>query len=459
MNTLDPHNGGNGGASQQTTLREFSAILFRRKWIVIGLFAVTTATVLAISFTTPMAYVSSGSVYVKRGERESILDPGRRVLDDWEQAFGTEMEIVKSAPVMRRAREILAAEATGDTLQIDAGSVDAEVKGKSNVMAIGYIDADPDVARRACDAVLRAYVEFRERDFTPSYPREFFKSELAQVETDLERWRGLRRDFAGRAGVVNVDEQNRQLISQLALLEGRGSEAQADLAEAETVLRQMRAVESDPDADLAAFSALFANEMSLLELKRRIIDQEASLAALRERLREEAVSVVNSRKTLETLKGLLGRELQARLDMASTRAEQIRARLGALDRDADAIRAELRTMPEKGTRLALMDREIKILEQRQMELTEKSDQALVTENTSSSINVMLLEPASWPRPVNARDYVRLALAPVFSIVVGIGLAFFVDGLDLTVRTARHAEAVAELPVLATLTDRRRRSLR
>jgi capsular polysaccharide biosynthesis protein len=51
------------------------------------------------------------------------------------------------------------------------------------------------------------------------------------------------------------------------------------------------------------------------------------------------------------------------------------------------------------------------------------------------------------------------MAPVFSIVVGIGLAFFVDGLDLTVRTARHAEEVADLPVLATLTDRRRRSLR
>ena len=116
-------------------------------------------------------------------------------------------------------------------------------------------------------------------------------------------------------------------------------------------------------------------------------------------------------------------------------------------------------MPDKGARIAMMDREIEILERRRLELTEKSDQALVTENTSSSINVMLLESAGWPKPVNARDYVRLALAPAFSIVVGIGLAFFVDSLDLTVRTARHAEEVVDLPVLATLTDRRRRSPR
>ena len=56
---------------------------------------------------------------------------------------------------------------------------------------------------------------------------------------------------------------------------------------------------------------------------------------------------------------------------------------------------------------------------------------------------------------------ELGLMGVSSAVAlaGIGLAFFVDGLDLTVRTARHAEEVAELPVLATLSDRRRRSLR
>jgi len=40
--------------------------------------------------------------------------------------------------------------------------------------------------------------------------------------------------------------------------------------------------------------------------------------------------------------------------------------------------------------------------------------------------------------------------------VGIGLAFFVDGLDTRIRTAADAEATLELPVLASLTERRRR---
>lgn len=463
MNTFDPSNGGNGNergsGARQATLREFAAILFRRKWIVIGLFIVTTLTVLLISFTTPAAYISAGSVYVKRGERESVLAPARRVLDDWEQALGTEMEIVKSEPVLRRAREILAAEAVGETLSLDPGAIEAEVKGKSNVMLIGYVDGDPDVARKVSDAVIRAYVAFREREFMPSYTREFFASELQQVEEDLEHWTDLRRDFANRSGVFDVDEQNRRLIGQLSVLEQRRSDADADLAGLQTLQTQLQSLADNPDADLAAFSALVEGEGALMDLKSKIVEQEARLAVLRERLREEAVDVVNARRTLETLKDLLTKELTGRARMASSRIEREEARIAVMDRDMAAIQEEIRSMPAKGARLAMMDREIDILKQRRKELTEKSDQALVTENTSSAINVLLLESAGAPRPVNARDYVRLALAPAFSIVVGIGLAFFVDSLDLTVRTARHAEEVAELPVLATLTDRRRRSPR
>ena len=91
---------------------------------------------------------------------------------------------------------------------------------------------------------------------------------------------------------------------------------------------------------------------------------------------------------------------------------------------------------------------------RYQELAKARDQARITANTSSEFNVVLLSPAGAAVPKNARDYVRLALAPAFSIVVGIGLAFFFDGLDLTVRTSSQAEEYLDLPVLATLSERR-----
>jgi len=60
-------------AQNRATAREFMSVLFRRKAIILGLFGVTTATVVALSLSTPVIYSSTGRVLVKRGERESAL--------------------------------------------------------------------------------------------------------------------------------------------------------------------------------------------------------------------------------------------------------------------------------------------------------------------------------------------------------------------------------------------------
>ena len=112
-------------------------------------------------------------------------------------------------------------------------------------------------------------------------------------------------------------------------------------------------------------------------------------------------------------------------------------------------------MPDQEARLAEMDNQISIWKSRYSELEKSSDQARLNENTVPLIEVFLLNPASPARQQNARDYVRLGLAPAFSLVVGIGLAFFIDGLDLTVHTSGQAEEEVRLPVLAAITERKR----
>src|SRR5215813_11797872 len=90
--------------NRQATAREFLAVLFRRKWIILGLFLITTATVITVALTTPITYMSSGRILIKRGERQSALRADRQVFSDWEQDLGSEMQIMKSTPVVKRTR-------------------------------------------------------------------------------------------------------------------------------------------------------------------------------------------------------------------------------------------------------------------------------------------------------------------------------------------------------------------
>jgi uncharacterized protein involved in exopolysaccharide biosynthesis len=124
--------------------------------------------------------------------------------------------------------------------------------------------------------------------------------------------------------------------------------------------------------------------------------------------------------------------------------------------DLAEYRRNLAEMPGKENDLGELDRQIEVLRRRYADLFEKSDLARVTQNTTSNLTVLVLERPGSAKPANARDWVRLGLAPAFSLLVGIGIAFFIDGLDITVRTAGQAEEAGDIPVLASLSERRRR---
>ncbi len=447
-------------SARQAASREFFSIIFRRKWLILGLFLVTTATVVGIAFTTPVEYASSGSVLVRRGEFTSALSPNRQLFNNWEEDLGSEVAMAKASQVLARAREILADSATayGEKIPLDGGRVDVEVSGKSNVLLIGYSDLDPVVAHRVCDALITAYLEFRQNRLSVGKPQGFFKAEITRVDSLVEVRMAEREAAAEAGGLVDLEQQPREWMSQAGSLEQRRNEAAAELAEAEAALRMMEKLRQNPDIDLPTLGNVFAftNEAALVDLKRKIVDQETRIAQLSERFREDSPEVSNAKETLVTLRALLRREVEARLQMSASRIELLRARLGVVDRDLGTIQGQLAGVPAKQRRLNDLDQEIKSLRSRHDELTKAADIANVTENTSQGTSVVLLSPAGPAVARNTRDYVRLALAPAFSLVVGIGLAFFIDGLDLTVRTANQAEEYLEVPVLATLSERRRR---
>ncbi len=447
-------------SAPQATVREFLSVVFRRRMVIFGLFVATTATVVWIAFSTPLEYSSSGRVLVRRGEKESVFDAGRQVVGGWEEELSSELQVVRSVPVLQRAREFLGADSdsSGATaIEISPKKVDAEVVGKSNVVAIGYSDGDPIVARRVCEAVIRAYIEFRTAGLSLANPRQFFETELAKVKGDLDRKVEARRRFANEAGVSDLSEERRHLLSRLSNLNDRQDQTAAELAEARTARQRMEELKSRQNLDIPT-SASFTNENALVVIKSKMIDQQVRLTQLRERYRDDSPDVVAAANTLDTLRQMLSREIDARVTMWDSRIEVLESRQKVFESDQAGLKSRLDPMMDKETQLGTLERDISLLRARYEDLVRRSDQARLTEKTSVSINLVLLSPAGPALPNNSRDYARLALAPAFSLVVGLGLAFFFDGVDVTVHSPSQAEEAAQLPVLAAIRERRRKGL-
>jgi len=445
--------------ARQATMREFFAVFFRRRWIIIGLFLIVTATVLVIALSTPALFVSSGKVLITRGERESALNGRVQVLNEWEPELASEVAKVHSAPVLQRVRALLRARALragGKPRILDPKMLDVEVMGKSNVLAIGYSDLDGRVAQDVCDAVITSYVQYRQ-ERPESAADSAFANQLAHTSTEIQKRLDERARLAATIGVLDPQDQSRVWTSQLSALEVRRDEVVADLADLQSAQRAMEEMQKHPDVDLPTLTNfVYTNENALVQLKEEVTKQQSKIATLRERYQDDSPEVQNALTTLETLRALLRKEVESRMLLTQARIAYLQARLAVHDRDIDDLHRRLVELPASEKRINDLDDEIKQLRTSYQGYMEARDQARITASTSDLVMVTLLNPAGVAVRQNTRDVVRLGLAPAFSLVVGVGLAFFVDGLDVTVRTPNQAEEYLELPVLATLSERRSR---
>jgi succinoglycan biosynthesis transport protein ExoP len=442
-------------SSQRATAREFFAVVFRRRWIILGLFAATLGTVLVTTLGTPTYYRSSGQVLVRRGEQQSIMTPYRQVANEWEIELGSEIQTAKSRPVLDRAQKLLDEERRGrPAVLLEDRQVEVSVTGKSNVLVIAYSDRDAKTAELVCDALLRAYIDYRQ-GAQLAYPRRFFDGAIKQAAAELQRWTELRRQFSNETGIVDLSEQRRSLILLRGGLEERRAFYAGELAEATAQYRIMGELKKNPEVDLPSLVQPNVVDGTIDLVKKQVVEQQGRIARLLELYRSDSPEVMNAQVTLDTLRGMLQREAQERYVIARSRMQVARAKLDAMERDIGALDPKLAQLPNFEARLVEMDNQIASWKSRYADLAKSSDQARVNENTVPLISVFLLNPASPAGPQNTQDYVRLALAPVFSLVVGVGLAFFVDGLDLTVHTSGQAEEESRLPVLAALRERKR----
>jgi LPS O-antigen subunit length determinant protein (WzzB/FepE family) len=133
---------------QETSVRDFLDVVFRRKWVIISMVVFTTLLVFAIDAQRPDMWESTARVLVKRGEQPSILTQQRYVLP-WAEDVASVVQLILSEDVFTGARAAFADSLKTGRYPADwvfkAGSVHSGVIGESNVFTISYSDPRPAI--------------------------------------------------------------------------------------------------------------------------------------------------------------------------------------------------------------------------------------------------------------------------------------------------------------------------
>jgi succinoglycan biosynthesis transport protein ExoP len=442
-------NKGHGGA------RDFLAVLFRRRWIIGSVFAVTTLTVLAINLSQPLFYESTGKVILKRGMRDNLMQPGMRTMT-WEEELASEVETVESGAVVAEAQEMLDQRRKAEgkpRIQIALDRVEASVQGESNVIAMSYQDRSPEVALEVTDVLIAAYMNYRKNVYTLQYPREFFETEVARVSSELQEWTGKKEAYMASTGTVNLQADgvtDKQFLSQQ---ETDLANVEKELAQKRETVREMRAVQSSSNSEGAVSSI---NDGVISALKQDLAEARVRYREMETIYVPTSQELVQMKSKVDEMEAQLATEVNNRIRLAEVDLRALEAKAALIRQSVATGRSRLATYPQRTARMSEIELRLAALTKNYEDLTRAAAQAKISKATSPDWTVDLLTPAGKPYAKNQRDYVRLALAPIFSLIVGLGLAFFIDGLDATLKSPRETEEALDLPVLASLTEHKER---
>jgi uncharacterized protein involved in exopolysaccharide biosynthesis len=162
--------------------------------------------------------------------------------------------------------------------------------------------------------------------------------------------------------------------------------------------------------------------------------------------------VISINAQIAELQDDLKEEVQNAYRVEKGSLEEAQARRNNVLKELTAAKQELATVPDHERELAEIDTKIDGLETNEKYLVQQQSAAQITAAGSPEEDVTILARASAPYSKKTRDYVRLALGPLLSIIVGLGIAFFLESMDHSVKSRAEAEEYLKVPVLATVAD-------
>lgn len=446
------------GERSETSLRDFFAIVFRRKWVVVAVFLAAVGVVVTMDRTTPREYESTSQVLISRGQPESAFTSRVRVLS-WEEDLNSELETVKSAHILSLAQKVLengkVKDSRGKPVRINAGRVASSTPGRSSVIVVKVRDPDPQAAREIARAITQAYKEFRLSVRTVPEIDNFFLERIEEVRAQLEDWEERRAGFMSEESISIISDERSSLIQVKQQAEQDLTKVNENLAaeqaRAEIVRAMLERVREDPTQEIFAFAdQATGDDEVILQVRKELVVRRSELFAARGRYQEGHPEVQRLVDQVAQVEGMLARELDNYPRNVDARVEVLRSRADALRSSIEYCDGELASYPSKEARLAGFDRMIDRLKAEYGSLVDRQMQAQMERAGTPDWNVLVLQPASEPMRIRMNDAIRLAVIPAIGFFVALAFAFLVDGMDHSLKDATEVERHLGLPVLGSV---------
>jgi capsular exopolysaccharide synthesis family protein len=451
--------------SHQIDFRAFYYTLRERTWVIGLCLLIAACGTVAYLLRAPKVY--AGKVLLQIEQKQQNVLKIENVVQDTPQnleSLKTIEETLVNRALLARViaanklmedPRFISAEASAPPTEAAAVSklarmLDVKLRKGTRLIDVRVEHTDPKLAAALANSLVTEYIrQNSELSATASeIANEFLVKEADELKVRLEQSENALQAYKESTQSASFEDQQNVVVQKLKELTARVTEAKSARIQHETAYNQSLQLGNDPEALLIIPGV--ANDVTVVEIRGKLAQQESDIANIRQRYREKHPKYIQAlSQWAEWRKGLDRAIINAShsLESAYRGAQTSEAALESAFREQEKAALALN---KQSIRYNVLAREVESDRALYQAVLNRIKETSVTKDMNPNV-IRIVQPAVTPERPAKPDVLKISLLGVFAgIASGIMLAMFLNALDRSIKTVDQAEECLQLPVLSTV---------
>jgi len=470
-----------GYQEEEIHIRDYLHIILRRKWIVITFFLAVVTTVTLGTFMMKPQYKATTSIKIDK-ENANILTfkDVYAVERPEEDYYQTQYKVLKSRNLARRvirqmkldmnpefagqksgiavASSFLKKEPLSKEDGIDSGLIDSFIKRievspqqKSRLVNVSFSSYDPQLSARVTDTIANSFIDLNiESKFEATQQaREWLEKQLEIMKAKVEQAEEKLNEYASKYEILfvetSVDKEGRSgseniMTKKLSELSTEMTTATSDRIQREALYNEIRS--SDPES-----SSLVMGNALILSLKKDYAALESEYNQNLKIYKPDYPKMVKLKELTEQIKKKIDAETKKIITSTKKDYDAALKREGYLKSAFEKQKRDTLDLNNRSVQYQILKREADTNKELYNGLLQRLKETGISASLTAS-NIQILDRAEVPKaPFKPKKVLNILLSLIVGLFGGVGLAFFAEYLDNTVKTPEDIEKKILMPSL------------
>jgi len=310
----------------------------------------------------------------------------------------------------------------------------------SRLVKIHFDSNYPELSTQVSNTLATTYIQQNlESRFTATQQaKEWLTGQLEDLKAKVERADEALHAFGSKHDIISLEEKENVTIQRLSELNEALTRAESERMAKEAIYKQTK------DRNFDSLPSILENRL-IMDLKQAYIQLEAQYMKLSETYKPEYPEMVRLKSQMQTIQRRIDGETNKIVTGVKNDYESSLRKESLLREAFEKQKVKAQVMKEKAIQYNILKRESDTNKELYKGLLQRMKEAGVSAGIMAS-NIQVVDQAELPtNPYKPNKRLNILLAAVVGLFLGVGLAFFFEYLDNTVKTPEDVEQLIRLP--------------